>query len=97
MPTITRINVVSNIDCLLMPTAAIDGFQISIKGPTSGGQMHDQKAAVEQTFHFERSSFFHLSVLMVRTQCSASLPIFAHSCTKHRHRLLPFGNEATPQ
>ena len=29
--------------------------------------MHDQEAAVQQTFHLERSSFFYLSVLMVST------------------------------
>ena len=47
--------------------AGMDGFQMSIKRPTSGGQMHDQEAAVLQTFHLERSSFFYLSALMVRT------------------------------
>ena len=49
----------------------IDGFQMSIKRPTSGGQTRDQEAAVQQTFHLERNSFFYLSVLMVRTRCSA--------------------------
>ena len=48
----------------------IDGFQMSIKRPTSGGQTRDQEAAVPRTFHLERSSFFYLSVLMVRTRCS---------------------------
>ena len=41
----------------------IDAFQMSIKCPTSGGQTCDQEAAVQQTFHLERSSFFYLSVL----------------------------------
>ena len=59
----------------------IDGFQMSIKRPTSKGQTRDQEAAVQRTFHLERSSFFYISVLMVRTRCSA---YFAHSCTKHR-------------
>ena len=36
----------------------IDGFQMSIKHPTSGGQARAQEAAVQQIFHFERSSFF---------------------------------------
>ena len=45
----------------------IDGFQMSIKRPTSGGQTRDQEAAVQQSFHLERNSFFYLSVLMVRT------------------------------
>ena len=49
----------------------IDGFQMSIKHPTSGGQACDQEAAVQWTFHLEKSSFFYLSTLMVRTQCSA--------------------------
>ena len=44
----------------------VDGFQMSIKRPTSGGQTRDQEAAVQQTFHLERSSFFYLSLLMVR-------------------------------
>ena len=39
--------------------------------PISGGQTCDQEAAVQWTFHLERSSFFYLSVLMVRTLCSA--------------------------
>ena len=52
------------------PCAYIDGFQMSIKRPTSGGQMRDQEAAVLRTFHLERRGFFYLSVLMVRTRCS---------------------------
>ena len=36
---------------------AIDGFPMLIKRPTSGGQMRDQEAAVQQTFHLERRSF----------------------------------------
>ena len=43
----------------------------NVKLPTSGGQARDQEAAVKQTFYFERSSFFYLSTLMVRTQCGA--------------------------
>ena len=49
----------------------MDGFQMSIKHPTSGGQARAQEAAVQQIFHLERSSFFYLSALMVRTQRSA--------------------------
>ena len=45
----------------------IDVFQMSIKHPTSGGQTHNQEAAVQWTFHLERSSFSYVSVLMVRT------------------------------
>ena len=48
----------------------IDGFQMSIKRPISGGQTRNQEAAVQRTFHLERSSFFYLSLLMVRTRCS---------------------------
>ena len=51
--------------------SVIDGFQMPIKRPTSGGQAHGQEAAVQQTFHLVRSSFFYLSALMVRTECSA--------------------------
>ena len=50
---------------------AIDGFQMSIKHPTSGGQAHAQEAAVQQIFHLERSSFFYISALMVRIQRNA--------------------------
>ena len=50
---------------------AIDGFQMSIKHSTSGGQMHDQEAAVQLTFHLQRTSFSCLSVLMV-----VPLPVF---------------------
>ena len=57
----------------------IDGFQMSIKRPTSGRQARAQEAAVQQIFHLERSSFFYLSALMVRTQRSAYEPVF---CTQ---------------
>ena len=81
--------------CLIW--APIDGFQMSSKCPTSGGQTHDQEAAVQWTFHLERESIFYLSVLMVRTWCSAYYILyFVHSCTKHRPQLLPSGSEATP-
>ena len=43
---------------------------MSIKRPTSEGEVHAQEAAVQQIFHFERSSFFYLSALMVRIQRS---------------------------
>ena len=46
----------------------IDSFQMSVKRPISGGQARTQEAAVQQIFHLERSSFFDLSALMVRTQ-----------------------------
>ena len=48
----------------------IDDFQMSIKRPTSWGQTRDQHSQV--TFHLERSSFFYLSVLMVRTWCTSA-------------------------
>ena len=54
----------------------IDGLQMSIKcptsggqtsgGQTSGGQTRNQEAAIQQTFHLERSSFFYLSVIVIR-------------------------------
>ena len=52
-------------------SGCIDGFQTPINHPTSGGQVCTQEAGVQQTFHLERNSFFHLSALMVRTQRSA--------------------------
>ena len=42
-------------------TRYVDGFQMSIKRSTSGGQACDQEAAVQLTFHLKRSSFFYLS------------------------------------
>jgi len=36
----------------------IDGFTMPIKYPTSGGQARNQEAAVQRTFHLERSSSF---------------------------------------
>ena len=42
-------------------------LQMLVKYPTSGGQTRDEDAAVQWTLHLERSSFFYLSVLMVRT------------------------------
>ena len=35
----------------------IDSYQLSIKRATFGGQIRDQEAAVQQTFHLERTSF----------------------------------------
>ena len=43
----------------------IDDLQMSIKCPTSEEQICEQEAAA----HFDRSSFFYLSALMVGTQC----------------------------
>ena len=43
---------------ILRYNVCIDGFQMSNKRPTSKRQMHDQEAAVQWSFHFERSSFF---------------------------------------
>ena len=47
---------------------------MSIKCPTctSRGQMHNQKAAVQQTFHFERNSFLYFSALIV-THCAGGV------------------------
>jgi len=36
----------------------IDGFQMSIKCPTSGGQTHDQELTVQWSFHFRERAFF---------------------------------------
>ena len=48
-----------------MNTFVLHWFQMPIKYPTSGGQVCDQEAAVQQTLHLERSSFLYLSALMV--------------------------------
>ena len=53
---------------------SMDGFQMSIKRPTSGGQIRNQEPAVQQTFHLERSSFL-LLLLMVRTRCSTYMQL----------------------
>ena len=60
---------------------------MSVKRPTSGGQTCDQEAAVQQTFHLERSSFFYLSILMVST-------FLPHTAALNTD--LPSGSEATP-
>ena len=60
-----------NRTCIQALYTSLDGFQMSIKRSTSGGQACAQEAAVQQIFHLERSSFFYLSALMVRTQHSA--------------------------
>lgn len=39
--------------------------------------MRDQEPAVCHIFHFERSSFYYRLALMVRSQCSTSLPVFS--------------------
>ena len=43
------------------------GIKMSYKCPTSGEQTSDEEAAVQQSLHFKKSSFFYLSVLAVRT------------------------------
>ena len=53
--------------------SAIDGLQMSIKHLMYRGQTCGQEAAVQQTFHLERSSFFSL----------VALPYLAHSFTEH--------------
>ena len=67
----------------------IDGFQMSIKCPTSGGQMRDKQAAIQQSYHFERNSFFYLSLLIVRTQCSASFPVLYTAAPNAHHDSCP--------
>jgi len=52
------------------------------------GQTRNQETAVQRTFHLERTSFFYLSALTVRTL------YFAHSCTKHGPLFLPSGSGA---
>ena len=42
----------------------VTGFQMPIEHPTSGGQVRDKEAAVQQIFHLVRSTFFYLSALM---------------------------------
>ena len=39
-------------------TTGIDGFQTSIKRPTSRGQMRNEEGAVQWTIHFERNDIF---------------------------------------
>ena len=59
------------------PVHNIDGFPGQsiyywFKCPTSGGQMRNKEAAIQQTFHLERNSFIYLLALMVRIQYSAT-------------------------
>ena len=66
--------------------ADIDGFQIPIKRPISGWQTCHQEAAVQRIFHLQRTSFFYLSAIMVRTWCSPFLVLF---CTQHHWAHIP--------
>ena len=45
--------------------------KINVKHPTSGEHACDQEATVQRALNFERSSFFYLSTVIVRTQCNA--------------------------
>ena len=65
-----QLNTTANI-LLVFLRLLIDGFRIPINHPTSGEQARAQGAAVQQIFHLERTSFFYLSALMVRTERSA--------------------------
>ena len=49
----------------------VDGFQMSIKCPTSRGQERKQKAVVQRAFYLEEKQLFYLSIQIVRTQHSA--------------------------
>ena len=64
---------------VLLVGSLIDGFYTPIKHPTSGGQARDQEAAVQQTFHLVRSSFFYLSALGLNATLTSLY--YAHSCT----------------
>ena len=61
------LNVLTSRLCKLKWTLyfCIDGFQMLLKHPISGEEMHNREAAIQQTFQL-----FHLSTLMVTTQCS---------------------------
>ena len=53
-----------------------------------------RKITEQCTFHLERSSFFYLLAIMIRTQHSV---YFAYSCTKHKPDSYPgSGSEAMP-
>jgi len=56
--------------------------------------VRDQEAAVQQTFHLMRNSFFYPSPLMVGTQHRFTSLHFLHSCTKQRTWLLSSRSEA---
>ena len=84
---------------LIWGVAIIDASRMPIKCPTSGGQACNQEAAVQRTFHlersidissvsyiYERSSFFYLLALMVRTQRSTYYCIL-HTAALNRPRL----------
>ena len=58
---------------------------MSIKRPTSRGQIPDEEAAVQQSYRFESNTSFIDPCLH-----------FAHSCTERAPWLLPSGSEATP-
>ena len=74
----------------------IDGFQMSVKRPTSRGQMCHEEAAIQWPYHFERNSFFYLLVLILRTWYSAFLPVLCTQLNECTWQLLPSGTEATP-
>ena len=59
--------------------------------------MRDQEAAVQRTVHFVKSSFFHLSALIVKgLNVVLTSLYFGHRCTNPRPQLLRAGSEATP-
>ena len=49
----------------------------NVQCPTARGQVCDQKAAIQQIFHLERSNLFYLSAAMVKTQHSTFPPVFS--------------------
>ena len=81
--------------CNPLLAVSIDGFQMSINHPTSGGQTHDQEAAVQRTFHLERNKQLLLSFGTNSKDLMFSL-YFAHSCTKHRPDSCPLEVKPRP-
>lgn len=71
----------------------IDSYQLSIKLVTFGGQIRDQEAAVQQTFHLERTSFSFSTYGTQGLNVTLTTLYFSHSCTKHRPRLLASASE----
>ena len=63
----------------------IDGLLVSTKHLTSGGQTSDQEAAVQRTFHLERSSLFYLLCSNGKNSMYRFLACILHTIAPNAH------------
>ena len=93
--------IMTSCDIILWGTLSQQGMvdypSMVYKYLTSRGQTSNQNASYIVNLSPWEKQLLYLSALMVRTWCSASLPVYIlHTARPHRPRHFPFGSEALP-